>query len=104
MLIQQKMAEVGLCQGEIRLDRKCFVKALFGFRGLILLHSYYSEEHPCIRIAGITLQKHLQRVSCLGGMSMLEKTTSPLKSIGYLRWHSQCRHHQGDHEGIEDSS
>jgi len=88
-----------------RLDRKCPVKALFGFRGLILLYSYYSEERPCIRIAGIPLQKGLQRVSCLGSLSKLEKTTSPLKSIGRLCQHSQCGHHQDnhEHEGIENS-
>ena len=103
MLIEQEMAQIGLCQGEIRLDRKCPVKTLFGFRGLILLYSYYSEEHPCISVAGIPLQKRLQRVRCFHGLSVIEKTTSSLKSIGCLRWHSQCGHHQGDHEGIENS-
>ena len=103
MLIQQEVAQVGLCQGQIWLDRKCFVKGLFGFRWFVLLYSHHSKERPRIRIAGIPLQKRLQRVSCLGGLSMLEKTASPLKSIGRLRRHSQCGHREGDDEGIEDS-
>jgi hypothetical protein len=101
MLVQQQVAEIGLCGGEIRSDRKRFTEAFVGFRGLMLLRSNDPKQRPCFRIAGMPLQKQLQSMSCVGKATVLEKTTSMLDSVGGLRPGGKCGRKQSDRRTLE---
>lgn len=104
MLVQQKAAETSLRRGKIRFDRKRFTEALLGFCVLILLYLHDPKHGPCIRVAGMPLQKRFERVICVCEMTLLKKFASLLESFRRLRHGDKCGHKQSDRRTSEDEN